>query len=74
MLSMKHMNITDIIAPTIKLPQTQKEAIEFARSFCPAPRVREMNDIAPTMKIIPSAIKTMNTGAAIETAASCKGS
>ena len=33
-----------------------------------------MKDIAPAMKIIPSAISTMNIGDANETAASCKGS
>ena len=38
------------------------------------PREREMNDIAPAMKIIPIAMITRNTGAARETAASCKGS
>lgn len=71
---MKNMNITATIIPVIMLPQTQNEAILSARSVCPAPKVREMNDIAPAMKIIPRAISTMNIGEANETAASCKGS
>ena len=71
---MWNMNITATITPVTRLPHTQNEAILFARSLLPAPRVRDIYDIAPAMKIIPRAINTMNIGAANETAASCNGS
>ena len=69
MLSMKIKNSADIVIPTTMQPHIQKEQTFFAYSVRPSPKAREITEVPPMPKTVPTAIKIRNTGVASDTAA-----
>ena len=54
--------------PTASAPQKLKLLIFFTRSYSRAPREREMKALPPTPNRLPTAIRIMKIGVAMDTA------
>ena len=61
-LSMKIRNSADIAIPTTTQPHIQKEQTFFAYSVRPSPKAREITEVPPMPKTVPTAMKIRNTG------------
>lgn len=63
-----------MIKPTTTQDHIQKEQTFLAYSFLPSPSAREITEVPPIPKMVPTAIKSKKTGVASETAATWYGS
>ncbi len=62
------------MTPTITQLHMQKADTLRAYSLRPSPIARDMIEVPPMPKTVPTAIKIKNTGVTIETAATCNAS
>ena len=72
--SMKMRNSADITSPTATQLHMQKEQTRLAYSGRPSPMAREMTEVPPMPKTVPTDMKIKKTGVARDTAATCRSS